>query len=335
MTFNIARQPLVPAFLTLAALVVAAVWSLAHADVMPAGETAQAVATALQPVLLPESYLLQFQTTCPVGALWIASFLILYSGVLVGRMTVRYNLFSVGSCLSIPLFGLGTVAFLPADAYLQTLVAVTLLSLAVKNLCRGFCNGYGFDGLFRGGLYLGLIPLVEPAAAAIVLLLPVAVLLFNRTLREAAVAFFGLLLPAFALCYVNWGMGGDFLAPLIAGSRSFVCGSWLDFFRATPLPKLALLGGFVLLNLFALLFFISDMYVAGVKPRLILIFAGCLLLLSVVQLAVPAASQGLVVLFAVPFAILLPVMFVRIHPLFSLLIYLLLFASVGITLIMQ
>ena len=44
--------------------------------------------------------------------------------------------------------------------YLAGFAASMLLALATKNYCRAFCNGYGFDAIFRASLYLGLMPLV-------------------------------------------------------------------------------------------------------------------------------------------------------------------------------
>lgn len=155
--------------------------------------------------LPPGELLAQFQAAHPVWARWIAGLLMLFTGMSVGRLTVRYNLYSVGTCLAIPLYGAIACGLAVGGDCLTTFAASALLALATKNFCRSYCNGFGFDAIFRASLYIGLLPLVATAAAPLLILLPLAVMLFRRTLREVAVAVAGLLLPALTLCYVNWG----------------------------------------------------------------------------------------------------------------------------------
>ena len=113
MKFDIARQPLVPAFLTLAALAVVAMWNAGGPAVdtaVQAGHAAETVdigrnAAGALAVSSPGELLAQFQAAHPVWARWIAGLLMLFTGMSVGRLTVRYNLYSVGTCLTIPLYG--------------------------------------------------------------------------------------------------------------------------------------------------------------------------------------------------------------------------------------
>jgi len=163
---------------------------------------------------------------------------------------------------------------------LTTFAASALLALATKNFCRSYCNGFGFDAIFRASLYIGLLPLVATAAAPLLILLPLAVMLFRRTLREVAVAVAGLLLPALTLCYVNWAAGGEFLAQVAEPGSAFIAGTPLSLFLSTPVQNLVLPGAVFLLDLTALLFFLSDIYALGTKPRLIFIFNISALLLT-------------------------------------------------------
>ena len=334
MKFDIARQPLVPAFLTLAALAVAAMWGAAGHGFDPAQLNGTA---AIQPeaATSSEALLLQFQTAHPVWARWIAGVLILFTGMCAGRMTIRYNLYSVGTCLAIPLYGAIVCGLAVGDDFLPAFTASALLALSVKNFARSFCNGYGFDAIFRASLYLGLLPFVSTAALPLLLILPLAVLLFRRTLREVAVAAAGLLLPAFTICYINWGAGGEFTAPLTALGNAFIAGKPLMLFTAIPFRNLILLGGILVLDLLAVLFFLSDIYAVGTKSRTILIYIISVLVLAAAVLCGPAATPGTVALAAVPSAVLLPFMFVRIHRNIALLLYLLLLASAVIGTILQ
>ena len=259
----------------------------------------------------------------------------LFTGMSVGRLTVRYNLYSVGTCLAIPLYGAIACGLAVGGDCLTTFAASALLALATKNFCRSYCNGFGFDAIFRASLYIGLLPLVATAAAPLLLLLPLAVMLFRRTLREVAVAVAGLLLPALTLCYVNWAAGGEFLAPVAEPGSAFIAGTPLSLFLSTPVQNLVLPGAVFLLDLTALLFFLSDIHALGTKPRLIFIFNISVLLLTAAALCGPAATPATVALAAVPSAVLLPFMFVRIHRAIALPLYLLLLASAVISAVLQ
>ena len=342
MKFDIARQPLVPAFLTLAALAVVAMWNAGGtaADTAAlAGHAAETVGTGRNAagalaVSSPGELLAQFQEAHPVWARWIAGLLMLFTGMSVGRLTVRYNLYSVGTCLAIPLYGAIACGLAVGGDYLTAFAASALLALATKNFCRSYCNGFGFDAIFRASLYIGLLPLVATAAAPLLVLLPLAVMLFRRKLREVTVAVAGLLL-VLTLCYVNWGAGGGFLAPVAELGSAFVAGMPLSLFLSTPVQSLVLLGAVFILALMALLFFLSDIHALGTKPRLIFIFNISVLLLTAAVLCGPAATPGTVALAAVPSAVLLPFMFVRIHRAIALPLYLLLLAAAVISTVLQ
>lgn len=334
MNFNIARQPLVPAFVTLIALAALTMWSAGIPAAAIPGNGVPPDAGSL-PVLSPSEWLIRFQTSCPGWSRWIGVLLLLFTGMSTGRLTVRYNLYSVGTCLAIPLYAAIAGGAAAGFITLPALAASALLALATKNYCRSFCNGYGFDAIFRASLYLGCLPLVIPATLPLVLLLPLAVTLFRRTLREAAVAVAGLLLPAFTLCYLNWGIGGAFTAPLAHLAEAWTNGSVAAVLTALPIRNLALLGGVLLLDLTAVLCFFSDSYALGNKPRSIFLFQICLLLLTVATLCNPAAGPDAILLTAAPSAVLLPFLFVRIHRLPALILYLILLAGVVANLCLQ
>lgn len=338
MKFDIARQPLVPAFLTLAALTVVAMWGAGGSDAAPAalaGNIAGRSASDAVAIALPGDLLAQFQSAHPAWSRWIAGLLMLFTGMSVGRLTVRYNLYTVGTCLAIPLYGAIACGLAGDSDFLTLFTASALLALALKNFCRSFCNGFGFDAIFRASFYTGLLPLVCVAATPLLILLPLAVMLFRRTLREVTVAIAGLLLPVLALCYVNWGAGGEFTAPVTLLANTFITGRPLSLFLSIPIESLVLLGAVFMLDLMALLFFLSDIYAVGTKPRFIFIFNISILLLVAAVLCGPAATPGVIALTAVPSAVLLPFMFVRIHRAIALPLYLLLLASAVINATLQ
>ena len=334
MKFNIARQTLLPAFLTLVALAAFAMWSAGSpAGNLPVGNPAPTGGELA--LTTPAELLARFQAACPGWSRWIGGFLILFVGMSLGRLTVRYNLYSVGTCLAIPLYGAITAGLLDKESFLTTLTAAALLALAARNYARSFCNGYGFDALFRASLYLGILMLIVPAALPFVLILPLAVALFRRTLRETVVAIAGLLLPILTFCYLNWGAGGDFIDPLLRGYGLITTGDPLATVLAIPGRELFLLGGILLLDLTALFYFLSDIYAVGTRSRAIFIFFTCLLLLNIPAACNPAANPAITQLTAIPSAVLLPFLFVRIHRTLSLTVYILLLTATVAIVILQ
>lgn len=330
MKIDIARQPLIPAFLTLAVLVAVAMWNVDLANNIPVPQPASATDGSLA-ITLPQVWIATFQEAHPGWSKWIAALLLLLAGTAIGKTSVRYNLYSVGTCLAIPLFGCLVNNFVIGDHFLTATLITTLLILSFKNFCRSFCNGFGFDALFRASLYLGVLLLIEPAAIPLLLLLPLTLILFRRTLREATVAVVSFLLPGLTIAYLNWGAGGDFLAPFILSARTFVDGAPLQLLSALSLQQLAVLGGIIALDLLSILFFFTDLYTVGSKARLILILNIGMLVLTVASLCGPAAGQGTLAMLAAPSAILLPFMMVRTHRPIALLFYLLLLlgATIG------
>lgn len=334
MNINIARLPLIPAFLTLTALAAFAMWKAGSVAEPPVpGVTIST--DGVMSIASPEELLIRFQERWRGWACCIGALMMIYTGTSIGRTTVRYNLYGVGTCLAIPLFGAVMTTLALEYNFLPILTAAMLLSMAVKNYCRSFRSGYSFDFLFRASLYLGILPLVAPAMLPMAALLPLAVILFHRTLREVVVAIAGILLPIFTFCYVNWGAGGDFTAPITLAWDAFTGGSALDAVRAIPLRQLITLGCIVLLDLAALLYFLTDIYAVGTKPRAILILTACLLGLFIPAIMNPVSTPSVVNLAAIPSAILIPFVLVRIHRIPAAILYLAILAAAVTNLVLQ
>ena len=140
MKIDIARQPLVPAFVTLFALAVTAMWG-------GAGNGVSAGAPETMPLL--GGALARFQAAYPVCARLAAGFMILFTGMCTGRIAIRYNLYGVSTCLPIPLYAVVACGIVSGGNYLTAFAASMLLALAAKNYCRSYCNGYGFVGPWR------------------------------------------------------------------------------------------------------------------------------------------------------------------------------------------
>ena len=334
MKLRVARQPFVPAFLTLLLVCVIALWGVPSAE----NSTEKTVVHVSDMVgsgvalSMPGELLLQFRYAWPGCARWLALLAALLTGIFVGRVSVRTNLYGVNSCLSIPLFGMLACCLVGRGLSLTLFFATFLLAFSVKQFCAAFRNGYSFDILFRASFCLGLLVLIRPVALPLLLLLPFGVLLFRRTQRETVVALAGLLLAPFVLCYVNWCLGGMFVAPLIAGWNEFLGGIVCSLFRSGMTPWLWVVVGFLWLNLCGIGSISGHFYSVGARARYIHKYIIGVFLLCAATLCGPAATTGDAALLAVPSAILLPFFFVRMFSTFATLLYLAVLAAAMVVL---
>lgn len=329
MKTDIARQSLVTAFLTLIAVSVAALCfgRKISAPVVSYGQ------------LFPGELVTDFQLAYPIWAHAAAVLCTLFTGLSLGRLSNRYNLYAGNCYLAIPLFGIAACGIAVAPAYLMQSLSALLLTLAFKNYCLAFRNGYGFNGLFRGSLYLGLLPLLTPRAIGLLLLMPLSVSLFHRTFRELSVALFGLSLPAFLLCYLCWSLGGDFTEPLSGLFSGLAANLGLPQIPRSSTPGLLascfLAGGLIVLTLGSIVIHLQNMYLVSQKARVIFLFCICLFVLTLATYLFGVNPVEAVSLAAVPVSVLLPVFFVRTHRSLASFIYLIILVCCFISIFAQ
>lgn len=304
MKFDIAQQPFIPAFLTLAVLVGTAMFQ---------GEPAAFAAPPADGLaaLLPAEALLRFQAAWPRWAKALCGILLMTTGIRTGHFAVRYNLYSVNTCIAIPFYGVIACGVAAGHVDLLACVCSLLLAFSLSNFCRAFTPNYAFNIIFRASLYLSLAIILVPQTAPLLLLLPLAIIHFHRTVRETIVACAGLLFAPLTLCYVYWGMGYPFLAPLQAlGGQIIDNGAFFTLFGQFALSSRLLIGILLLCLIIGVGFLLSSRLAVNSKPRVILYYNLEVLLLTVSVLCLPGASFPLFALAAVPGAVLLPVFFV-------------------------
>jgi hypothetical protein len=326
MRLNLVKQSLFPAFLTLLTLIILTMCNLPEGIVAehPAGTgeaTEVATDTNLRygfseselPIMPLGRWIEHFQHRHPTISHWLGGFLLLFTGISLGRLTVRYNLYGSGTCLAISLYGMLMIVALHSANYLPTIILATLTALAIKNLCMSQRNGFGFDRIFRGGIFLALTVLVEPTVAPLWIALPMAVTHFRRTTRETIVAISGLLFPIALLCYLNWALGGALFTPIVALYRAFMAGEWLQAIYTSTLLERCIVGTLLLLVAFATILFRTNSYNVNIKARHIMLFTCRLFWLLPTLFLLPAASPMLLAVTIVLATLILPVLFVRIH----------------------
>ena len=326
MRLNFARQPLIPAFLSLVLLLVVALCHTASGTIAPILRVG--VDQAVLPIPAAGAALEAFRLAHPNWAHTIGGFLILFSAMTIGRMTARFKLYGINTFVAMPLYALCMMGVVRSEWWFSGLVASTLLTLAVKNFCYSFRNGFSFDATFRGGMYLALLLLVEPKSAPLLLALPIALMQFRRATRESLVALGGLLLPPLTLGYLNWALGGSFIAPFVELYHRFMQGEWLTGMLHAPLTEQIFCGVLLLLNLLSIALFLANSYTLSTRSRHTLLYASYLLLLTVATFLLPAGSIARVALLAVPSALLLPVLLIRIRRSITQILYPLLVVAV-------
>ncbi len=284
---------------------------------------------------MPATLIRNFAAHHPFWGKMLAIFVILFMGVTIGRVALRHNLYTVNSALPIPLSFMLILLIGSRGLMPSALVGMLFFALAVKNFARCFRSGYTFDANFRAGLYSGLMILVHPASIPLVVLFPIALFIFNRTLREAVVASAGLLFPALVCSYLNWGMRGDFTAPLWQMWRQFSTGAIGGFLTRFTLPDTPIQIAITVLTLLSIALVLNLLYTIGTKPRYILLYAICATFIGLMLCLSPSADAPTTAFVAIPASLLITGFLVRIPRLGSTILVVVLFVATVIRILLQ
>ena len=147
---DIIRQPLLLAIASILVVIAAAMTT--GTTISPAPETM--ISTPLGDLIG------LFQERFPRCSRILCGGLLLLTGILCGRLAVRYGLYPVSSTLTIPLYGLVACGILLGQEYLTESVAAFVLLLSTQNFFACFRNGYAIGAVFRASFFLGLLPLL-------------------------------------------------------------------------------------------------------------------------------------------------------------------------------
>ena len=114
-------------------------------------------------------YTAAFRLSWPLLSAAASIVMLFVAGFLIGRSSVRAELYATRCFLAMPLFGVVSCGVLLSSDYLTQSLTLLLLALASRNYYNSFHRHYCFDRMFRGSLYVGLIPLLYAPGAGLLL----------------------------------------------------------------------------------------------------------------------------------------------------------------------
>ncbi len=162
----------------------------------------------------PYTILMWLQRTVPHLSIVVSGILLLINSSVISRLSTRSMLYGVRSLTASPLIiiALGSV-MTPENSLVVSLMSL-MVSTSIYLSFDKIGIGNRSHGIFYGGLLSGLVLLIYPASAPMLLLVPFIIFLLRRTGREEIVMLFGLLFPSFVYLYSYWLCGYDLFAPL-------------------------------------------------------------------------------------------------------------------------
>ena len=203
-------------------------------------------------------YTSAFRLSWPLLSAAASIVMLFVAGFLIGRSSVRAELYATRCFLAMPLFGVVSCGVLLSSDYLTQSLTLLLLQLASRNYNNSFHRSYCFDRKFRG--------------AGLLLLIPRVVLLFRRTLREAVVALSGAILPLFFAGFIHWAAGGRFDGPVRQVAAAITSDSGYRFFDGNTLFSLIAWGVIFFLLICSAAGVLLDIRTLKTKPRNILFY---------------------------------------------------------------
>lgn len=314
MRYSVVRQTPLSSLLTLVIVATVAFVRFARApfgDEMLVGAEAPILGTLVD----------SWQSAHPIAAIVLSAILAVFTGVVVGRMTILFSLYPMHCFFSIPLYGFVACGVFISTTSLSVALGAYLAALALRYLSGAYVRGMDMSKLMYAGVCVGLVPMLYAPAVYVLPLTVIAVMMFGFSLREILVLFAGILLGPLAICYLTWVLGGEFVAPVDMFVDALTCQSGYTLGGSDSVVALAAVGIYSFVMLCSAAMFLADKHSVGVKPRGILMFNIVSFVLACAAFLLPSATVGLFAFAALPAAVIMPIMFLRMRETLSLALY--------------
>jgi hypothetical protein len=235
--------------------------------------------------------------------------LMVWTILIVIQLSGRYVSVNFRNYLPIPIFIITACGIFVSSEALVSYLAAWLLALSTRQFMLTFRKDYRFVEAFRGGLYLGFIPLLYAPGAILLVLVPILSTLYRRSARELTVGIVGALLPLLGAWFIGWAMGGGVW---------YLFDEWwrLVAHRVAPLrlvrlPITAIVcgGALIALTAIAIGWFVAQRKGMRTRQRKAMTHIALVILLVVLSFLAPGASLSGWPMLAVPLAMAIPYAF--------------------------
>lgn len=261
-----------------------------------------------------QHFMRDFMLEHPVASAIISLILIMGISLRITRTTIIHSLFSTGSLAAMSLSAVVILGIGLHGNILSTLVVGYLLTETIYRIC--YCVGPNaqLHYMFTAHIALGAMPLFDSSMLAPALLVPIIIMLSHKKPREIVVAFIGLLLPTFILCYANWCMGAQFMGSIIEMWHGMISPSGLADVDYLTLPRLIMLGAMLFVQICTSLIFHNDRLSLSLVARQIWVMLQVLvMILTVCFVLLPSTTPASFMCIGLCISIMAPLLFNRIE----------------------
>lgn len=279
--------------------------------------------TTLRAVMIPAGDELMPNTDTPIGAIlqnlqgslptlsaFIWAAVLFFASMGAGRYGTQYSLYPAYTLMAIPIVAITAAAIMVSGEMLLSAAALVIMMLATKYIHRFTMRSDSFSDLSLAMLYYGLLPLVVAPSALLYAAMPLLILFVRSSWRHWVVCTSSLAFPLLSVSYWSWCAGDGFLTP-----------SEFSFFSTINPAGILLIGVLIVMSLCSITLIISDKYSLKVRSRAMMRFNALLLLVFVGMFFLPSATATLFAIVAMPAAMLIPLIFVRMGVSFTEMLY--------------
>jgi hypothetical protein len=260
---------------------------------------------------LPGVWVDAFQSKHPFWGVLFSALTVASIATTLGRATSAFGLYKTRTTITIPLYAIVACGIFIASDSLAVVVSVYFVGQMMRYLCGVYVRGTDLNYAFYAGICAALSPLFYAPVLPILLLVPIAMAMFGLSWREIVVMVAGLLLPLSTLCYVGWLCGDEFISPATAFADAVIAPSHYTLWASESVVALMQMGVLLFLVCCGVVSFWGDTHSVAVRPRTIIVFYIISFIISCTAFAMPSATAGLLMLVALPAAVLMPIVLLR------------------------
>ena len=305
----------------IATLVIIAMVAVVRGATLVNGDASADEAT-LAPLAL---WLNRFELSHPILAALLEFVMIIQASLSLARSSVRLKIYPAAT---MALMSLTSLLITGMGIYHMPLVTVAAMLLGAEAISRFMrCLGHSIRPhyLFTAMLSVGMMPLLDSALMALLLLTPLLLLLVRADLRAIVVAVVGATLPIFSYAYIEWCLGGSFTHSIESlWSAMLAPAAWqaADYF--TPM-RLAMVGVVLFAVICSLMLYRRERLTLSLGARHVWFFLQAILPLTcVIFMLLPSTGPITIATAMLPAACIMPLFFQKMDSFISITAYVLL-----------